>query len=75
MKNSSVVNVSGSSGAGRSGGVMYKVATNMRTTNYFTEIPCGICPLIHMCVDGGIVSPSTCEYMTQWLAIPDKELF
>lgn len=30
-------------------------------------IPCGPCPLFHDCTPGGVISPQTCVYMTEWL--------
>lgn len=35
--------------------------------NYLTQMPCGVCPLITQCYDGGVISPTTCVYMTEWL--------
>ena len=36
---------------------------------YMTQMPCGVCPLITQCHDGGVISPTTCVYMTEWLEI------
>lgn len=36
--------------------------------DYLSELPCGQCPVIQHCSDGGIISPSTCTYYAQWLA-------
>ncbi|CAI5949356.1 unnamed protein product, partial [Closterium sp. NIES-64] len=33
----------------------------------FTNIPCGVCPVINECSDGGIISPQTCVYFQQYL--------
>jgi len=33
----------------------------------FLNIPCSVCPVMDKCCEGGIISPSTCEYMTKWL--------
>ena len=29
--------------------------------------PCGACPLVYNCCEGGAVSPSSCVYMKEWL--------
>lgn len=34
---------------------------------YLTETPCGRCPVLHQCSEGGIISPSSCEYYNEWL--------
>ncbi|KAK2077660.1 hypothetical protein QBZ16_004506 [Prototheca wickerhamii] len=31
------------------------------------SVPCGVCPVIHECVDGGPISPETCIYYQHWL--------
>eukprot|EP00607_Mallomonas_marina_P003414 CAMPEP_0182433336 /NCGR_PEP_ID=MMETSP1167-20130531/62560_1 /TAXON_ID=2988 /ORGANISM="Mallomonas Sp, Strain CCMP3275" /LENGTH=255 /DNA_ID=CAMNT_0024621907 /DNA_START=178 /DNA_END=945 /DNA_ORIENTATION=+ len=56
-----------------SGQAMYKVSRSVNPPNYFTEFPCGSCPVIERCCDGGIISPRTCEYMKHWLEMPDVE--
>lgn len=33
----------------------------------FTSIPCGMCPVLHDCHEGGVISPATCEYYAKWL--------
>jgi DNA-directed RNA polymerase III subunit RPC6 len=35
-------------------------------------MPCGKCPVISQCVDGGIISPTTCLYLTKWLSLDDE---
>ncbi|KFM28665.1 DNA-directed RNA polymerase III subunit RPC6 [Auxenochlorella protothecoides] len=32
-----------------------------------TACPCGVCPIIHDCVEEGPISPSTCNYYREWL--------
>lgn len=32
-----------------------------------TAIPCGCCPVMDQCHDGGQISPQTCVYYTSWL--------
>lgn len=34
--------------------------------NALTEIPCGRCPVIDLCEEGGVVSAATCPYWDQW---------
>jgi hypothetical protein len=58
-------------GHASSGQTMYKVAKNMNPPNYLTETPCGMCPVINQCCEGGIISPTNCVYITNWLALPD----
>ncbi|CAD6196193.1 unnamed protein product [Caenorhabditis auriculariae] len=31
------------------------------------SIPCSVCPVVEDCRPGYVISPETCEYMTQWL--------
>jgi DNA-directed RNA polymerase III subunit RPC6 len=40
-------------------------------TSAFTSVPCGVCPVFAECTPGGLVSPEGCEYMKEWLALPD----
>eukprot|EP01035_Chromulina_nebulosa_P021444 gene21444-27777_t len=51
----------------KSGTIMYKTSKKMDLSNNFTDIPCGVCPIISHCREGGVISPSTCEYMQVWL--------
>lgn len=37
------------------------------TGTAFTALPCGRCPVIGECVEGGRISPATCVYYQQWL--------
>ena len=37
--------------------------------NGLTEAPCGRCPVIEICEDGGPVNARTCEYFENWLNI------
>jgi RNA polymerase Rpc34 subunit len=50
--------------------VMYRVARSAHVIppNYLTESPCGLCPVASRCCEGGVISPATCLYMTNWLA-------
>ncbi len=33
----------------------------------FMRLPCGVCPVVTDCHDGGEISPSKCIYMKEWL--------
>ena len=46
---------------------MYRVARQVTIENHLTDIPCGVCPVISQCCEGGIISPITCKYMNEWL--------
>lgn len=37
------------------------------TSTPFTSIPCGVCPVIDQCSEGGQISPQTCVYYQKWL--------
>ncbi|KXZ56996.1 hypothetical protein GPECTOR_1g90 [Gonium pectorale] len=32
-----------------------------------TNVPCGVCPVMSECHDGGVISPQTCVYYDKWL--------
>jgi DNA-directed RNA polymerase III subunit RPC6 len=55
------------------GGKVYKVSSPIHPPNYYSNVPCGVCPVFDQCRDGGIISPQTCVYMTQWLAMEPSE--
>merc|ERR1712146_223021 len=46
----------------------FKVAKPHRHYDYFSQMPCGRCPVIHMCAEGADISPENCDYYTKWLA-------
>ena len=50
----------------------YKVSRPINPPNFLTDMPCGLCPVISRCSEDGIISPKTCEYLTQWLNAPDE---
>lgn len=37
------------------------------TSTAFTSLPCGVCPVIDQCQEGGQISPQTCVYYQKWL--------
>ena len=41
--------------------------SSIPSTTPLTSVPCGTCPVSKDCHPGGVISPSTCVYMTQWL--------
>lgn len=65
---SSVILLTGQTNSGQT---MYKVSRAISIPNYSTEVPCGICPVISQCCEGGNISPTTCVYMKQWLNMED----
>lgn len=36
-------------------------------TTPLTSLPCGRCPVMDQCREGGPISPATCEYFKEWL--------
>mmetsp|Transcript_914 Transcript_914/g.2036 ORF Transcript_914/g.2036 Transcript_914/m.2036 type:complete len:303 (-) Transcript_914:24-932(-) len=46
---------------------VYKVSKMIETQDYLTAAPCGVCPVMAQCCDGGVISPVTCPYLTDWL--------
>jgi len=36
-------------------------------TTALTAIPCGLCPVMDQCCEGGQISPQTCVYYQTWL--------
>ena len=57
----------------QSGTVHYKISKPAPMPNYYTDTPCGVCPVANRCTEGGVISPSSCEYMRQWLNAPAEE--
>jgi DNA-directed RNA polymerase III subunit RPC6 len=48
---------------------MFKAAKYVRESgNFFTDIPCGKCPVFEFCKEGGPVNPADCVYLSNWLA-------
>lgn len=42
-------------------------AARVPVTGYLSSVPCGTCPVHHLCTPGGLISPETCVYMSHWL--------
>jgi DNA-directed RNA polymerase III subunit RPC6 len=60
----------------RGGGMeqkVYKPARVARSMNYWTDTPCGLCPVFEQCSPGGIIAPEKCKYMKEWLQQPTVE--
>lgn len=49
----------------------YRAAVPMSAATSMTEVPCGVCPLVGQCREGGVISPASCQYMTKWLEMAD----
>ena len=51
------------------GGVshLYRSIPLLTPSTGFSKIPCGVCPVINQCSDGGSISPANCLYMDKWL--------
>jgi len=47
--------------------VRWKLAPPVRSHNYLDQTPCGVCPVRQDCHPGGVISPTTCKYMDEWL--------
>eukprot|EP00892_Ulva_mutabilis_P007842 jgi/Ulvmu1/542/UM001_0550.1 len=47
--------------------VYVNLIMQLPSTSPLSSIPCGQCPVIGECAEGNDVSPSTCQYMTEWL--------
>lgn len=60
----------------RGGGVdqkVYKPARVAQSMNFWTDTPCGVCPVFDQCSPGGIIAPEKCKYMKEWLQQPTLE--
>jgi DNA-directed RNA polymerase III subunit RPC6 len=48
---------------------MFKAGKYVRDSgNFYSDIPCGKCPVFEFCKEGGPVNPSECVYLGNWLA-------
>jgi hypothetical protein len=53
---------------GGGGGPVYRrTAARPPLTTALTELPCGRCPVMDQCREGGPISPQTCVYFAEWL--------
>ncbi|KAF6026814.1 POLR3F [Bugula neritina] len=46
---------------------LYKVVNSPLNSTPMVKVPCGVCPVAAQCEIGGIVSPSNCIYLDDWL--------
>lgn len=46
---------------------LYRAVEPLVQSAGLMRMPCGTCPVIHNCYEGGAVSPSTCQYFKKWL--------
>ena len=44
-----------------------KAALPIPESNAYSDVPCGVCPVINECRPDGLINPISCEYMTAWL--------
>lgn len=54
-------------GGGVSQKKLFKSVKSMLPVTGLMKVPCGVCPVVHDCHDGGEISPSKCIYMKEWL--------
>eukprot|EP01099_Mayorella_cantabrigiensis_P005630 TRINITY_DN4575_c0_g1_i1.p1 TRINITY_DN4575_c0_g1~~TRINITY_DN4575_c0_g1_i1.p1 ORF type:complete len:303 (-),score=72.34 TRINITY_DN4575_c0_g1_i1:129-1016(-) len=47
--------------------ILYKPTKLEPPRNGLTDVPCGICPVINLCSDDGLISPTTCIYLHDWM--------
>lgn len=62
--NSSVLLLSGYA----TGKKAYKLKKQIFVPDYLTVTPCGMCPVVSQCCEGAVISPTSCPYLTEWLA-------
>lgn len=65
--------IAASTGAGAEGGEdqvrLYRAITPLIQPTGLMRTPCGVCPVFNECCEGGVVSPSKCIYLKEWLEI------
>mmetsp|Transcript_3882 Transcript_3882/g.5337 ORF Transcript_3882/g.5337 Transcript_3882/m.5337 type:complete len:307 (+) Transcript_3882:18-938(+) len=54
---------------------MFKVGKSMNPPDFLTEVPCGVCPIISQCSEGGVISPTSCRYLTHWLEMQPEDMY
>ncbi|XP_041351175.1 DNA-directed RNA polymerase III subunit RPC6-like [Gigantopelta aegis] len=60
--------VAGAGGSGDSGQLkLYRAVKPLISPTGLVRMPCGTCPVFHQCHEGGVISPSSCVYMKDWL--------
>ncbi|XP_022251985.1 DNA-directed RNA polymerase III subunit RPC6-like isoform X2 [Limulus polyphemus] len=55
--------------SGSTGGMtrLYRAVEPLIESTGLMRLPCGVCPVMEECQEGGAISPSNCLYMKQWL--------
>ena len=48
-------------------GLMYRPTKLSVPHNEMTNVPCGLCPVAHLCSDEGDITPAKCPYLEEWL--------
>ncbi|XP_070539200.1 DNA-directed RNA polymerase III subunit RPC6-like [Ptychodera flava] len=48
---------------------LYRAIEPLIKPTGLTRMPCGVCPVFDQCYIGGVVSPSNCVYIKQWLEL------
>ncbi|CAI9725220.1 DNA-directed RNA polymerase III subunit RPC6-like [Octopus vulgaris] len=56
-----------SSGASGSITKLYRAIKPLIQPTGLTRMPCGTCPVFHLCSEDGVISPTSCIYMKEWL--------
>ena len=49
------------------GAGLYRAIESLVPSAGLVRSPCGVCPVIKNCSNVGSVTPTTCEYMADWL--------
>eukprot|EP00511_Aplanochytrium_stocchinoi_P007573 CAMPEP_0204846604 /NCGR_PEP_ID=MMETSP1347-20130617/2121_1 /ASSEMBLY_ACC=CAM_ASM_000690 /TAXON_ID=215587 /ORGANISM="Aplanochytrium stocchinoi, Strain GSBS06" /LENGTH=308 /DNA_ID=CAMNT_0051987245 /DNA_START=46 /DNA_END=969 /DNA_ORIENTATION=+ len=44
----------------------WKLSSKINPNDFFTETPCGVCPVADDCAPGADISPTNCKYMDDW---------
>ncbi|XP_064485508.1 DNA-directed RNA polymerase III subunit RPC6-like [Ornithodoros turicata] len=52
---------------------LYRAVEPLVQSTGLMRMPCGTCPVMHNCHVGGVVSPATCQYFKDWLAMDFDE--
>lgn len=48
---------------------VYKAVRSASVESALGSVPCGVCPVAHMCSDTGPITPAKCHYYQQWLQL------
>ena len=51
---------------------MYKATQAITVPDYLGQTPCGVCPIVNNCTEGGVINPHSCLYMSSWLDMAAK---